>query len=104
LIVGDLALAFGKGPPRRLGCNFRYLSEGGDWPLRGIFNAIGNIVITPITIGYILQTTGSFNGALWFVAAHCLLAMFSYLVVVGKIRRVALRPKPAIIAAAAPAA
>jgi ACS family glucarate transporter-like MFS transporter len=62
----------------------------------GIFNAIGNIagIITPITIGYILQVTGSFNGALWFVAAHCLIAMFSYLVVVGKIHRVTLRPAP----------
>jgi len=59
----------------------------------GIFNAIGNIagIITPITIGLILQATGSFNGALWFVAAHCLLAMFSYLVIVGDIRRVTLR-------------
>jgi ACS family glucarate transporter-like MFS transporter len=64
----------------------------------GIFNAIGNIagVVTPITIGYILQVTGSFNGALWFVAAHCLLAMFSYLVIVGKIGRVALRPAPMV--------
>jgi MFS transporter, ACS family, glucarate transporter len=72
----------------------------------GIFNAIGNIagIITPITIGYILQVTGSFNGALWFVAAHCLIAMFSYLVVVGKIHRVTLRPAPLAGAAAVLAA
>ena len=64
----------------------------------GIFNAIGNIaeIVTPITIGYILQVNGSFNGALWFVAAHCLIAMFSYLVIVGKISRVTLQPVPAV--------
>jgi nitrate/nitrite transporter NarK len=69
----------------------------------GIFNAIGNIagIVTPITIGYILQVTGSFNGALWFVAAHCLIAMFSYLVVVGKIHRVALRPAQTVVGATA---
>lgn len=59
----------------------------------GIFNAIGNIagIVTPIGIGYIVHTTGSFDLALVFVAAHSLLAMVSYLVIVGPIRRFTLR-------------
>jgi sugar phosphate permease len=59
----------------------------------GVFNGLGNIagIVTPIVIGYILHVTGSFNGALYFVGAHSLLAMFSYLFIVGEIRRVTLR-------------
>ena len=69
----------------------------------GVFNAIGNIagIVTPIVIGYILAATGSFNGALVFVALHPLLAVFSYLVIVGEIRRVELRPQPSPNALAA---
>ena len=53
----------------------------------------GNIssITTPIVIGYIIQTTGSFNGALVFVGANALVAMLSYLVIVGPIRRMELR-------------
>jgi ACS family glucarate transporter-like MFS transporter len=58
----------------------------------GLFNTAGNLagVLTPIAIGYILQRTGSFAGALVFVGAHALLAVVSFLVVVGEIRRVEL--------------
>jgi ACS family glucarate transporter-like MFS transporter len=73
----------------------------------GIFNAIGNIagIVTPIGIGYIVQTTGSFDLALVFVAAHSVLAMFSYLVIVGPIRRFALRmPDGSTLGQAAPGA
>ena len=57
-----------------------------------LFNTFGNIasITTPIVIGYIIQSTGSFNGALLFVAANALVAMLSYLVVVGEIKRVVL--------------
>ena len=60
----------------------------------GLFNTFGNLagIITPIAIGYILQKTGSFNGALVFVSAHAVLAMISYIFIVGEIRRVELRP------------
>jgi MFS transporter, ACS family, glucarate transporter len=53
----------------------------------------GNIssITTPIIIGYIIQGTGSFNGALVFVGANALVAVFSYLVVVGEIKRLQLR-------------
>ncbi|MGI4801418.1 MAG: MFS transporter [Janthinobacterium lividum] len=60
----------------------------------GLFNMFGNIssITTPIIIGYIIQGTGSFDGALLFIAANALVAIVSYLVVVGEIRRFHLRP------------
>jgi ACS family glucarate transporter-like MFS transporter len=59
----------------------------------GVFNMCGNIssITTPIVIGYIIQTTGSFNGALVFVGANALIAAVSYLVIVGEIKRMELR-------------
>lgn len=56
----------------------------------GLFNTIGNVagIITPIVIGYIVQTTGSFNGALVFVCTFAVLAILSYLLLVGEIKRV----------------
>jgi len=58
----------------------------------GLFNTFGNIasITTPIVIGYIIQNTGSFNGALVYVAANALVAVLSYLVIVGEIKRVVL--------------
>ncbi|GCE88720.1 D-galactonate transporter [Komagataeibacter diospyri] len=58
----------------------------------GIFNGIGNIagIVTPIVIGYIVAITKSYNGALLFVAGHCVVAILLYLFVVGKIRRLSL--------------
>jgi ACS family glucarate transporter-like MFS transporter len=63
----------------------------------GLFNTFGNIssITTPIVIGYIIQNTGSFNGALVFVGANALVAVFSYLVIVGEIKRLHLRKVPA---------
>jgi ACS family glucarate transporter-like MFS transporter len=59
----------------------------------GLFNTFGNTagIVTPIAIGYILKATGSFNWALVYVSAHAALAVASYLVVVGEIKRVELR-------------
>jgi ACS family glucarate transporter-like MFS transporter len=58
----------------------------------GIFNTFGNTagIVTPIVIGYILQHTGSFNWALVYVSAHAALAIASYLLLVGEIKRVEL--------------
>lgn len=58
----------------------------------GLFNTFGNIasITTPIVIGYIIAATGSFKWALVFVGANAVLAVFSYLVIVGKIQRVVL--------------
>lgn len=60
----------------------------------GLFNMFGNIsgIVTPIAIGYIVGTTGSFNGALIYVGIHALVAVFSYLVLVGDIKRIELKP------------
>ncbi|TQI78878.1 ACS family glucarate transporter-like MFS transporter [Serratia fonticola] len=60
----------------------------------GLFNMFGNIsgIVTPIAIGYIIGTTGSFNGALVYVGIHALLAVASYLFIVGDIKRIELKP------------
>jgi MFS transporter, ACS family, glucarate transporter len=62
----------------------------------GLFNLIGNLagVTTPIAIGYIVRTTGSFAGALIYVAATALLAIVAYLPIVGEIKRVEFGPVP----------
>src|SRR5690606_18975088 len=58
----------------------------------GIFNTFGNSagIVTPIVIGYIVAATGSFDGALWFVGAHCLLVIAAYFLITGKIERLTL--------------
>lgn len=58
----------------------------------GVFNMFGNIagIVTPIVVGYIVAATGSFDLALVFVGAHCLLTIFAFLVIVGPIRRLEL--------------
>ncbi len=61
----------------------------------GLFNTFGNVagITTPIAIGYIVQSSGgSFTGALVFVALNAVVALVSYLFVVGEIRRVTLKP------------
>jgi ACS family glucarate transporter-like MFS transporter len=57
--------------------------------LFNIFNAAAGIV-TPVAIGYIVQTTGSFEMALAFVGCHAALAILSYWIIVGKIQRLSL--------------
>jgi ACS family glucarate transporter-like MFS transporter len=59
----------------------------------GLFNLFGNAagITTPIIIGAIVEKTGSFNGALLFVSFAALMAILSYTVIVGEIKRVELR-------------
>jgi len=59
----------------------------------GLFNTFGNVagITTPIIIGYIIQGTGSFNGALVFVGLNALGAILSYLLIVGDIKRMELK-------------
>jgi len=54
-----------------------------------LFNFIGNMagIVTPIVIGYIVETTHSFNGALIYVSLVALCAIISYGPVVGEIKR-----------------
>jgi len=63
----------------------------------GLFNLIGNLagVTTPIVIGYIVGRTGSFRGALVFVAATALMAIVAYLPIVGEIKRI--EPPPELV-------
>lgn len=63
----------------------------------GVFNGIGNIagIITPLVIGYIVAVTGSFNIALWFVAAHGVLGILSYGLLAGRFERVVIEEKAA---------
>ncbi|MBN3786542.1 MFS transporter [Burkholderia sp. Ac-20353] len=58
----------------------------------GLFNTFGNTagITTPIVIGYIVQATGSFAGALLFVGANAAMAIVCYLFIVGEIKRVVL--------------
>jgi ACS family glucarate transporter-like MFS transporter len=55
----------------------------------------GNLssITTPIVIGYIVHTTGSFDGALVFVGANAVVATLSYLVITGEIKRLELAPR-----------
>jgi len=61
----------------------------------GIFNTFGNIagIVTPIVIGYLVAGTGgSFASTLWFLAAHCIVTILAYFLIVGKIERLELEP------------
>jgi ACS family glucarate transporter-like MFS transporter len=57
-----------------------------------LFNTFGNAaaITTPIVIGYIVARSGSFAGALVFVAVNAVVAVISYLLVVGPIKRLEL--------------
>ncbi len=96
LVVGLMALAFfGKG----IGAlGWAVVSDtsprgNGGGLSGGLFNTFGNSagVTTPIIIGYIVQRTGSFSGALVFVGLNAFVAVVCYLFVVGKIERFELR-------------
>jgi ACS family D-galactonate transporter-like MFS transporter len=59
----------------------------------GIFNFAANLagIITPLVIGFILAATGSFFGALAFIAVVALVGAFSYIFIVGDIHRIELQ-------------
>lgn len=56
----------------------------------GVFNLCANLagIVTPIVIGIIVQATGSFYGALAYVAALGLVGVAAYVFVVGPVERV----------------
>ena len=60
----------------------------------GLFNTFGNLstITTPMVIGFLVDKKGSFNEALIYVGATALLAIFSYVVIVGEIKRLKLVP------------
>ena len=58
----------------------------------GVFNTFGSLaaITTPIVIGYLVKTHGSFELALLYVGASAVLALLCYLIVVGPIKRLTL--------------
>lgn len=95
LVVSIMALAFfGKG----LGAlGWAVVSDTSPKQMAGVsgglFNTFGNVasITTPIIIGYIISATGSFSLALVYVAINAVVAIVSYLFIVGSIKRVELR-------------
>ena len=95
LVVAIMALAFfGKG----IGAlGWAVNSDTAPKQIAGLsgalLNTCGNLssITTPIAIGYIIAATGSFNGALLYVVVHAFIAIVSYLLVVGEIKRVELK-------------
>jgi ACS family glucarate transporter-like MFS transporter len=91
LIVAIMAVAFlGKG----IGAlGWAVVSDIAPRPLiglcGGIFNMFGNVsgITTPIVIGLLVQSSGSFDGALIFVGANAVVAVLSYVLIVGDIKR-----------------
>lgn len=95
LIIGVMALAFfGKGVGA---LGWAVVADTSPKQIAGLsgglFNTFGNVasITTPIVIGYIINATGSFKWALVYVAANAAVAVFSYLVIVGRIERVELK-------------
>ncbi len=95
LVVGFMSLAFfGKGVGA---LGWAVVSDTSPRQAAGLsgalFNTFGNTagITTPIVIGYILQWTGSFAGALTFVGINAALALLSMLLIVGDIHRVELK-------------
>ena len=98
MVVGFMALAFfGKGVGA---LGWAVMSDASPKQIAGLsgglFNTFGNIasITTPIVIGYIISTTGSFKWALVFVGANAVVAVFSYIFIVGEIKRVELKEPP----------
>lgn len=59
----------------------------------GVFNTFGNIagIVTPIIVGYLVANSGSFDTALIFVGAHCLVTILAYFLIVPEIKRLELQ-------------
>lgn len=95
LVVALMALAFfGKGVAS---LGWAVISDVSPRELAGltggVFNMFGNAagIVTPIVIGHLVQGSGSFDTALLFVGAHCVLTIVAYFAIVGRIERVELR-------------
>ena len=56
----------------------------------GVFNLCANLagIVTPLVVGFVVAATGSFFWALAFIGIVALLGVFSYVFVVGDVRRV----------------
>ncbi len=59
----------------------------------GIFNFAANLagIITPMVIGFIVTATGSFIGAILYIGILALVGAFSYIFIVGDVKRIDLK-------------
>lgn len=55
----------------------------------GVFNTFGNLasITTPLVVGFILAATKSFDLAILYIGSMGLIGMFSYLIIVGPLKR-----------------
>ncbi|EKF34060.1 MULTISPECIES: MFS transporter [Bacillus] len=100
-VVGIMALAFfGKGFGQ---LGWAVMADSSPKEIGGLsgglFNTFGNIsgITTPIIIGFIISATGSFHGALVFVGINAIVAMLSYLLIVGDIKRLELHDDSSVV-------
>lgn len=91
LVVLFMALAFfGKGVGALGWAIIADVSPKDSIGMNGaIFNTFGSLagIVTPVVIGYMVQSMQSFNGALVYVALNAVGAFVSYLFIVGPLRR-----------------
>jgi MFS transporter, ACS family, D-galactonate transporter len=92
LVIAVMSVAFfGQGM-----CNLGWtlLTDVAPKPLiglaGGVFNLCANLagIVTPLVVGIIVATTGSFAWALAFIAVLALIGVLSYVLVLGDVRRV----------------
>jgi MFS transporter, ACS family, D-galactonate transporter len=62
----------------------------------GVFNLCANLagIVTPLVIGVVVGSTGSFYGALAYIGAIAAIGALSYIFVVGEVRRVDVVEEP----------
>ncbi|QXI30890.1 MFS transporter [Pseudomonas vanderleydeniana] len=91
MVVLFMALAFfGKGVGALGWAIIADVSPKDSFGMNGaIFNTFGSLagVVTPVVIGYMVQSMHSFNGALIYVALNAAGAFVSYLLIVGPLQR-----------------
>lgn len=93
-VIGVMSLAFfGQG---MVGLGWTVISDVAPKHLMGlsggIFNFCTNLagIITPLVVGYIVAATGSFVWALGFIGAMALVGVFSYVFILGDVKRIEL--------------
>jgi D-galactonate transporter len=66
----------------------------------GLINFVGNLsgIVTPIVVGFIVASTGSFVWALGFIGMCALVGALSYTFILGPIHRLQVNPSPAAVA------
>jgi ACS family D-galactonate transporter-like MFS transporter len=97
LVIAVMCVAFfGQG---MVNLGWTLLTDVAPKPLMGltggVFNLCANLagIITPLAIGFIVKYTGSFFWALGFIGVLALLGVFSYLFILGDVKRVEYVPE-----------